>query len=242
MPGFRTYMVAGNERVGTQLLRPRRRREPDRPAEPPEPRFLGAVQYSGAPVVHLIAATDDSRPWPMPAALCGAHVSKPRTLVAGGVAGIDLCSECKRRREIMVETRRVLKGMPDVPLVLVERLFSGEYCQCSGCRYSAGTHHPDDYFNANLRALGLLWKHLTAEQRVEFLNSNCFTVVAPKSKTRYTIDWQSSTNIYAPDKGRRYCIIPDPKKPAIPLADQLLAQKFLIEADEARFLKVAIQS
>lgn len=242
--GFRTYTQVGERAVRAtgQMVRPRPHRAPERPP-PTEPAFSG-VSAPGDPLIHL--AHENVRAWPLPAALCGHYVSRTRALRRGLVDGVDVCSICAGLRDQLVETARVRQGMLEIPAALIARLIdaSSQPCACVNCNRAGRARDArtaetcrNKAIHAHLRALKLLWGNLDTEQRVEFLNGNTFTVVAPRSKTRYVVAWEYSGNVYAPEKGQRFCIVP--AEYSLPLPDLLLAQKLLIEADEQRFLRTA---
>lgn len=92
---------------------------------------------------------------------------------------------------------------------------------------------------ADARAESLLLAHLDPEQRAEYESAGTFTVAAPSGR-RYRLRKARSFNVDELDrKGsvrQRLCTVPGA---SVPMADQLLAQKFWLEADEKRFRKTA---
>jgi len=92
------------------------------------------------------------------------------------------------------------------------------------------------------RAINLLLEHLTPEQRETFRNNDWFVVDGGKSKTKYRIHSRGSLmaniDVIKDDKTlHRLCAHCDVH--AIPLGDQLLAQKLMLEFDEDEFLRIA---
>ncbi len=112
----------------------------------------------------------------------------------------------------------------------------------SSTRMWAGTcffaHTPEA--RAYKRAEQLLKSMLTKPQRDELRRFGRFTIVGP-SGTRYRIHRSDVRNIYVLDqkgnRNHRLCWYMIGRK--IPQADQMLAQKIMIEADEEEFLRVA---
>lgn len=88
---------------------------------------------------------------------------------------------------------------------------------------------------ATTRARELLIAHLTDEQRAEFEAHQRFHVTSSAGR-RFEIEYGQYHNVYLlDDDGRRvtrYCGY----FPSVPLEDNILAQKMLIEKDEARYL------
>ena len=98
------------------------------------------------------------------------------------------------------------------------------------------------WIEARKRADELLLSQLTSEQRETFKRNKWFVVEGGKSKQRYRIRAVDHlvANIDVLDGERvqhRLCAHAD--LAAIPLGDQLLAQKMMIEAAEDDFLRVA---
>lgn len=101
--------------------------------------------------------------------------------------------------------------------------------------------HSDE---AKERARNLLLGHLTAAQRETFEKNKWFVVEGGQSQTRYRINDSSHmvANIDVmsdeTDKIRHrlcgHCGLDD-----VPIGDQLLAQKLMLEYDEDRFLRLA---
>jgi hypothetical protein len=94
---------------------------------------------------------------------------------------------------------------------------------------------------AKARALALLLSHLTPAQRQTFEANKWFIVEGGRSKTRYRIRGQTCAgNVELLDgeerATHRLCCHCDH---TIPLGDQLLAQKLMLELDEDEFLKLA---
>lgn len=94
-----------------------------------------------------------------------------------------------------------------------------------------------------IRARNLLLAHLTPAQRKTFIDNEWFVVEGGQSGRRYRINAKDNlvANIDAlgPDDRveHRLCGHCDPS--VVPLADHLLAQKLMLEADEDEFLKLA---
>lgn len=95
---------------------------------------------------------------------------------------------------------------------------------------------------AEARAEALLLAHLTPEQAASYKQHRFFEVLTTCNGQlrRYRISYGWAGNIILlDDKGlpaSKYCIHPTK---AVPYADNLLAQKLLLETDEARFLQIA---
>lgn len=97
---------------------------------------------------------------------------------------------------------------------------------------------------ADKRAAALLLANLTAEQAEDYRRTQSFVVVQPlqfgRPARRYRITFRLAGNVYLlDDEGldvERYCI--HAQEP-IPVADNMLAQKLMLEADEEQFLRVA---
>jgi len=93
---------------------------------------------------------------------------------------------------------------------------------------------------AERRALELLESHLTAEQRRQLERLRAFRVVARSGRV-YEIDAEKRMhNVYELDgQGRRVNELCIYQRGALPLADNTLAQKLMLEADEAEFRRIA---
>jgi hypothetical protein len=93
---------------------------------------------------------------------------------------------------------------------------------------------------AKARAHALLLSHLTPAQRQTFETNKWFLVEGGRSKVKYRIRGHTCAgNIEILGSERvthRLCCHCDP---TIPLGDQLLAQKLMLELDEDEFLKLA---
>ena len=93
---------------------------------------------------------------------------------------------------------------------------------------------------AKQKAERLLKRHLTKEQEDQYEDEKTFHVISENGH-RYEVDCQKrSENVYKLDKrGRRimrYCIH---ARSDIPLPDNALAQKLMLEHNEKEFLRVA---
>lgn len=90
------------------------------------------------------------------------------------------------------------------------------------------------------RARNLLRRCLTPAQRLEFQRRRCFTVRGASGR-RYRIGHGASINIEVlTASGRvahRLCAGPN----GLPVPAVMLAQKLMLEADEAAFLRIAIR-
>jgi hypothetical protein len=93
---------------------------------------------------------------------------------------------------------------------------------------------------AQLRARELLRAHLNDEQRAEYDRRRSFVVETPRGR-RYRIKSTSSYNVHGEVDGIDYCVQlrSDATARGVPLEDQMLAQKLLLELDEPRFLRIA---
>ena len=89
---------------------------------------------------------------------------------------------------------------------------------------------------ADRRAASLLWDHLNEEQRGQLRSSGRFMVRGGVSGQAYEIGTGHSGNVVL---GRtRFCAIAASHS-AVPVADQMLAQKLWLETDEAAFHGIA---
>jgi hypothetical protein len=95
-----------------------------------------------------------------------------------------------------------------------------------------------------LKARELLLEQLTPEQRASFEQHDWF-LVRGQSGRRYRIrdDGHVVANIdvLAPDQQVLHRLCGHLADPVVPLADHLLAQKLMLEADEEAFLRLANQ-
>jgi hypothetical protein len=92
---------------------------------------------------------------------------------------------------------------------------------------------------AQERARQLLWEHLSEPQRAELDTTGTFVVVA-RSGRQYRITAATTFNV-EDERGNDYCIQfrTDRQCRGVPVEDLMLAQKVLLECDEAEFLRVA---
>ncbi len=91
------------------------------------------------------------------------------------------------------------------------------------------------------KARGLLLKHLTPEQQETYEKNKWFVVEGGRSKKKYQLHPAVAGNVLemSEDNKRsiyRYCCHCDH---SIPLEDNLLAQKLMLEAHEDEFLRLA---
>jgi hypothetical protein len=90
------------------------------------------------------------------------------------------------------------------------------------------------------RSLRLLRSWLSSKQRVQFDTKGYFDVVGCDTGRRYRIRRGTSANVHEIDEysrlGTGRCFVPPG---GLPHGDVMLAQKFALETDEARALKVA---
>jgi hypothetical protein len=93
---------------------------------------------------------------------------------------------------------------------------------------------------AQVRARELLRAHLNDDQRSEYDRKRSFVVVTPNGRS-YRIKSASSYNVHGEADGIDYCVQlrSDAACRGIPVEDQMLAQKLLLEVDEPRFLRLA---
>jgi len=97
---------------------------------------------------------------------------------------------------------------------------------------------PSDIFGstcsrANNRAERLLKSHLNPMQLHDYGVRRCFATFGSESQAPYTICYERNFNV-ASCAGPLCAIASD-----VPICDQMLAQKLLIETDEPRFLEIA---
>lgn len=98
--------------------------------------------------------------------------------------------------------------------------------------YTAGEDSFTD--EAEARAAALLERHLSPAQFESWRRHRRFQVLAPSGRG-YTVEAGRVANVTR-DDGLRLCAV----APGVPLGDHLLAQKLMIESDEAAFLGAAI--
>ena len=95
---------------------------------------------------------------------------------------------------------------------------------------------------ADDRATGLLLAHLSPDQRKQYEKDQFFEVHVADKKgiRRYRVTHGWAGNVFLVDaqgkKIKKFCIH---STKSVPYADNLLAQKLLLEADEERFLSIA---
>lgn len=105
-------------------------------------------------------------------------------------------------------------------------------------------HIKTTYISPGTKAKELFLIHLNKSQRESFLESLSFVVVTNKNH-KYRIDARTYImNIYRIDGffiiKRQFCISLDPSENHFfPYFDHILAQKILLETNEAHFLKIA---
>lgn len=95
---------------------------------------------------------------------------------------------------------------------------------------------------ARLRARELLIEHLTPQQRETFDSNGWFVVEGGRSKTQYRIRAVESmvANVDVLKEGKRiHRLCAHVRVGTVPLGDQLLAQKVMIELAEDDFLRIA---
>ena len=89
-----------------------------------------------------------------------------------------------------------------------------------------------EWAEASRKARELLIAHLPPEQLKDFKRSGCFTVVGNKTGTTYRL---GSGVVRTHDAS--FCI--GPVDAGLPRDDRVLTQKWLLETDEEKFLKIA---
>jgi hypothetical protein len=89
-----------------------------------------------------------------------------------------------------------------------------------------------EWAEASRKARELLIAHLPPEQLKDFERSGCFTVVGNKTGTTYRL---GSGVVRTHDAS--FCI--GPVDAGLPRDDRVLTQKWLLETDEEKFLKIA---
>lgn len=97
---------------------------------------------------------------------------------------------------------------------------------------------------ADKRAMDLLIEHLTPEQRKSYNERKWFVVEGGKSKTKYRINANGSLmaniDVLAEKSDQRlHRLCAHLQHGSVPLGDQLLAQKIVLETDEDAFLRIA---
>ncbi|HLS85784.1 MAG TPA: hypothetical protein VK043_05760 [Burkholderiales bacterium] len=105
-------------------------------------------------------------------------------------------------------------------------------------RHLEATLAPDRH--AYRRARTLLRRHLSPAQRREYERYGAFTVVGPSGR-RYRIGYGACINIEVLSRAGtveyRLCAGPS----GVPIPAVMLAQKLMLEAQEAAFLQIAIK-
>ena len=95
----------------------------------------------------------------------------------------------------------------------------------------------------NKRAKELLLLHCSESQIEEYNNSMSITVIGGETGTAYRLRKASQINVDVMDGDKRLyklCTVADPEhNSGLPIEDQLLAQKTLIELNEREFLRIA---
>lgn len=95
----------------------------------------------------------------------------------------------------------------------------------------------------NKKAEELLLSHCNKKQKSDYKKNNWF-IVKGQSGTRYRIRRASQINVDVLDGNTvcyKLCTVPDKHGAGLPVEDQMLAQKTLIELDEEQFLSIAIK-
>jgi len=94
---------------------------------------------------------------------------------------------------------------------------------------------------ADKKAEALLLRHLTPEQRAKYTEARYFELRTKSGLYRLYKGWAGNVARIGPDgqESDRFCIHPER---AVPEADNLLSQKFMLEFEEDRFLKIANRS
>jgi len=95
----------------------------------------------------------------------------------------------------------------------------------------------------NEKAKALLLAHCTDEQIEQYKRNDWFIVVGGETGTCYRVRRESQINIDVMNGDRveyKLCTVNDPEY-EVPIEDQLLAQKTMIELNEAEFLETAIR-
>jgi hypothetical protein len=99
-------------------------------------------------------------------------------------------------------------------------------------------HPPRATPEVETRSRELLLSKLTPEQRDTFDKNNWFVVVGGKTKTLYRVEGHTlvANIVVLVAAVHRLC---GHCNRSLPMADQLLAQKLMLEYDEEEFLKIA---
>lgn len=137
------------------------------------------------------------------------------------------------------ETQRAYREFTTYLTCLLERItFSADAMrefQRAIEEYTVGYSKPDLHKKeADERARQLLLDHLSEEQKKTFEKDGWFECVGNKTGKTYRI--HNYRNINTVQGKTKYCLV---QKDTVPLPDQLLTEKMLIENDEDKFLKVA---
>jgi hypothetical protein len=119
-------------------------------------------------------------------------------------------------------------------------------------RFAEGVHRTqnawqwtidDPVKKVNKRAEKLLLSHCTKKQRKQYKANQYFVVIGGETGTMYRIRRASQINIDVFVDGEieyKLCTVADPRKNSgLPIEDQLLAQKTMIELQENHFLEIA---
>ena len=90
----------------------------------------------------------------------------------------------------------------------------------------------------NYRARSLLHRHLSRHQRLELRHTQGFHVRGRDGRT-YHVTEGTTTNVFLEHEDVRFALCVIPKEEALPLYDQMLAQKVMLETDPEAFLRLA---
>jgi hypothetical protein len=98
----------------------------------------------------------------------------------------------------------------------------------------------DDYFgrDAQVRARDLLWEHLSDQQRGEYAAFGAFIAVGNETGQKYWINEEGE--LRRESDRADFCLhIHCRQADVLPMEDQMLAKKIIIENDEDLFLRTA---
>lgn len=99
---------------------------------------------------------------------------------------------------------------------------------------SYGVGYFDDA--ARIRARDLLWNHLTDQQRAEYAECGYFTVRGHETAETYKV---MRGNVRRLSDMASFCLVVHDFEDHVPVEDQMLVKKILIEKDEDLFLRTA---
>lgn len=143
----------------------------------------------------------------------------------------------------MDATARAGGGGYLVPPEYAERIWQSVFREETEEQKQAREKRAEEKRLASQKARELLLDHCNTQQRADYKKNEWFIVKGKKNV--YRIRKASQINVDVLDKKGdvkyRLCTVPDKNHSGLPIEDQLLAQKTLIELNEQQFLDIAIR-